>query len=81
MVYIGYLCLIAAFVCQVLLGVKAFQKQKILHGILFIICWPFALIYGWMIANQWGVKNIVLAMTVLMVLGFIMYGAFMPRAV
>jgi hypothetical protein len=79
MYYLGYLCILAGFVCQILLAVQAFKRSKILPGILCIICGLFAIIYGFMKADEWGVKNLVIAMTILLLVGGGLYGAFMPR--
>jgi len=55
-----------------LVAIQAFNRKQIVAGIFLIICWPFTLIYGWMKANEWGTKNLMIAYTVLLVLGLVL---------
>jgi hypothetical protein len=67
---IGGLCGIVSLVCYILVIVQMFQRGKTGLGIaclvLLLVCGVgglVAFIYGWMNANQWGIKNIMLIWT------------------
>jgi len=67
---------LAAFVCHILIVVKMFKNAGVLHGILGFICFIYALIWGWMNANKYGIRNLVLAYTALLILYFVLAFAF-----
>ena len=67
---IGVICGIGSLVCYILVIVQMFQRGKTGLGIaclvLLLVCGVgglVAFIYGWMNANQWGIKNIMLIWT------------------
>jgi hypothetical protein len=72
MALLGSLCMLGAFIVGILVAVQAFKRSKIVPGIFLIICWPFTLIYGWMKADEWSVKNLMIAYTILLVLGLVL---------
>jgi MFS-type transporter involved in bile tolerance (Atg22 family) len=70
----GILALLALIGCAILwiiVLIKIFQNDGALKGIIGLLCWLFAFIWGWMHANRLGVKQIMMAWTVLLILYFI----------
>jgi hypothetical protein len=65
---LGILFAIAAFICQIFVVVKMFQTAGPIQGIIGLICGIWSFIWGWMNAGKLGIKNIMLAWTVLIVL-------------
>lgn len=62
------LALIGCVICWIIVLIKIFQNDGALKGVLGLICSLFAFIWGWMNAGRLGVKNIMLAWTVLLIL-------------
>jgi hypothetical protein len=67
---IGGICGLIALVCYILVIVQMFQHGKTGLGIacllLLLLCGVgglVAFIYGWVNANEWGIKNIMLLWT------------------
>lgn len=77
---IGMLIGLASFICFVLVLIKQFQNAGPVHGIIGIItCGIWTFIWGWMNATKLNIKNIMLAWTLLIIVGIIinvMFGAF-----
>jgi len=71
-----WLVLLAAIVCQILVVVKMFQNAGALHGILGLLCGLYALVWGWMNADKYGIKNLMLAWTGLLILYVILAAIF-----
>lgn len=74
---LGILTMLVALgsvICWILVLIKIFQNDGAVKGIIGLICGLFAFIWGWMNADRLGVKNIMMAWTVLliiyMILGF-----------
>ena len=71
---------LAAFVCFILILIKQFQTAGALHGIIGIItCGIWTFIWGWMNASTLNIKNIMMAWTLLIVVGIainVMFGSF-----
>ena len=65
---------LASIVLAIMVLIKLFQTKGVLHGILGIICLLYAFIWGWMNTNLVG-KNIMIAWTICVVLGMILYGS------
>jgi hypothetical protein len=73
-----WLVLIAAFILQIIVVIKMFQNEGALKGILGLICGLYALIWGWMNSSKYGIKNIMIIWTLLLIVYIIlsmMYGA------
>ncbi|HKP11469.1 MAG TPA: hypothetical protein VJZ91_05140 [Blastocatellia bacterium] len=66
--------LIGAIICQIIVVVKMFQNAGALQGIIGLICGIWALIWGWMNAGKYGLKNIMLIWTVLIIVYAILAG-------
>lgn len=69
---------IGSLVCFILVLVQMFQRGETTMGIVCIVLTFCALIgplitfiYGWVKSGQWGIKNIMVAWTVCIVLGFV----------
>jgi hypothetical protein len=69
---LGYICAIGAWICSIMVGVKAIQRKETVVGILSIICSLVGLVYGWVKANEWGIKNLMLIFTILFALGIVL---------
>lgn len=63
---------IGALICWVIVLIQLFKQKGVGFGILGIICALFALIYGWMKAEEWGIKQIMLIWTALIVVSIIL---------
>jgi hypothetical protein len=68
MQYLIWLLAVVAFVVQILVVVKMFQNAGVVHGILGIICGLYAYIWGWMNSGKYGIKNLMIIWTVLVIL-------------
>lgn len=65
---LALLALIGSVICWILVLIKIFQNDGALKGVLGLICSLFAFIWGWMNAGRLGIKNIMMAWTVLIIL-------------
>lgn len=83
---IGMLVGLASFVCFIMVLIKQFQTGGAVHGIIGIItCGIWTFIWGWMNASNLNIKNIMMAWTLLIVVGIainLLFGSFyaMPTA-
>jgi len=83
---IGMLVGLASFVCFIMVLIKQFQTAGAVHGIIGIItCGIWTFIWGWMNASKLNIKNIMMAWTLLIVVGIainLLFGSFyaMPTA-
>lgn len=77
---IGMLVGLASFICFILVLIKQFQNAGPVHGIIGIItCGIWTFIWGWMNATKLNIKNIMMAWTLLIIVGIIinvMFGSF-----
>ncbi len=69
---LGYVCSIGAWICSILVGVKAIQRKETVVGIICILCSIVGLVYGWVKANEWGIKNLMIGFTILFALGIVL---------
>ena len=68
---------LASFVCFIMVLIKQFQDAGAVHGIIGIItCGIWTFIWGWMNAGRLNIKNLMLAWTVLILIGLIVNFAF-----
>ena len=65
---LALLTLIGCVICWIIVLIKIFQNDGALKGIIGLLCSLFAFIWGWMNANRLGVKQIMMAWTVLLIL-------------
>jgi hypothetical protein len=64
---VALLALLGMIVCWIIVLIKIFQNEGALKGILGFLCSLFAFIWGWMNASKYGIKNIMLIWTVLII--------------
>ena len=67
---IGMLLGLASLIPFIMVLIKQFQTAGAVHGIIGIItCGIWTFIWGWMNANNLGIKNIMMIWTLLIVVG------------
>ena len=66
---------IGCLVCYIIVLIKLFQENGILHGILGLICGLYTFIWGWINAGRLNIRNIMMIWTLLIVVGLVL-GAF-----
>ena len=71
---------LASLVCWIMVLIKIF-KDNVGLGVLGIFCWLFTFIYGWVKAKEYQVRKVMMAWTVLIVAGAILYVVFFAAAV
>ena len=71
---LGMVCSVGSIVCWVMVLMKMFPAEGTLKGILAIICGLYAFVWGWMNAAKFGLKNVMMAWTVLVLLTFVVTG-------
>ena len=68
---------LASFICFIMVLIKQFQNGGIVHGIIGIItCGIWTFIWGWMNANNLNIRNLMLAWTILILIGLVLNFAF-----
>ena len=65
---VGLGCLI----CYIVVLIKLFQNEGLVKGIFGIICGLFTFIWGWMNANRYGIKNVMMIWTLLLIIAIIL---------
>jgi len=65
---IGLGCL----VCFIIVLIRLFQENGILHGILGLICGLYTFIWGWINASRLNIKNIMMIWTLLIIVSIIL---------
>jgi hypothetical protein len=72
---LGMLCWLGCLICFIIVLIKLFQENGVLHGILGLICSLYTFIWGWINAGRLNIRNIMLIWTLLiivaMLLGFL----------
>ena len=68
---LSMLCGLGSLVCLILVVVKMYQNEGILKAILGFICGIYAFIWGWINAGRLGLKNLMLAWTVLILISIV----------
>jgi hypothetical protein len=61
---LAYLIYVALLVCWIMVLIPTF-KENVLYGILGILCGLFAFVWGWVRVKQYGIKNVMVAWTIL----------------
>ena len=72
---IALICGLVSLVCWIMVLVKIFQSGSIGLGIVGIICPLFAFIYGWMKADEFGIRNVMVAWSVCIAINLVTQGA------
>ncbi len=65
---------LGSLVCFVMVIVKLFKQEGTMKGILGIVCALYTFVWGWMNSGKLNIRNVMLAWTVLVVLGGIVGG-------
>ncbi len=66
---------IANIIFFIMVLIKLFQENGVLHGILGLICSIYTFIWGWMNADRLGIKQTMIYWSVCIVLSIILNGA------
>jgi len=64
---LALVALVGLIICQIFVAIKIFQNEGALKGILALICGLFGFIWGWMNSTKYGIKNIMIIWTVLII--------------
>jgi hypothetical protein len=81
MLALYWLVSVAALVLDIVVCVKLIQDGKTALGIIGIFCGLVTLIVGWQNADRLGIKNIMIAFTVLAIISLVMRFAVIGIAV
>ena len=76
---IGILALlvgIGCLICFIIVLIKLFQNEGALKGILGLICALYTFIWGWMNADRYGIRNIMLIWSLLVIIQLVLNFAF-----
>ena len=72
MIALVYLVWLGFLVCDILVLIKLFKKEGVGLGILGILCFIYAFIWGWINHKAQKITNIMLIWTALIIIGFIL---------
>jgi hypothetical protein len=61
---------VASIICWIMVLIKMFSSE-VLQGVLGLICGLWAFIWGWMHADEYGLKTIMMVWTVCIILGIV----------
>jgi hypothetical protein len=70
------LLVLGMIVCWIMVLIRMFKEAGAVHGIIGILCSLYAFIWGWMNSGKYGIRNIMLAWTALLILYIILAAAF-----
>ena len=62
---------IGSLVCFIMVLIKLFKQEGTMKGILGLICAIYTFVWGWINASKLNIRNVMLAWTVLVILGII----------
>jgi hypothetical protein len=68
---LGMLCWLGCVICFIIVLIKLFQENGVLHGILGLICSLYTFIWGWINAGRLNIRNIMMIWTVLILIGMV----------
>lgn len=63
---------VGCLVCFIIVLVRLFQENGVLHGILGLICGLYTFIWGWINASRLNIRNIMMIWTLLIVISIIL---------
>lgn len=69
---LGMLCWLGCIICFIIVLIKLFQENGVLHGILGLICSLYTFIWGWINAGRLNIRNIMMIWTVLILIGMVL---------
>ncbi|MFL6256619.1 MAG: hypothetical protein ACJ74T_16560 [Pyrinomonadaceae bacterium] len=70
------LLVLGMIVCWIMVLIRMFKEAGPVHGIIGILCSLYAFIWGWMNSGKYGIRNIMLAWTALLILYVILAAVF-----
>lgn len=70
------LLVLGMIVCWIMVLIRMFKEAGAVHGIIGILCSLYAFIWGWMNSGKYGIRNIMLAWTALLILYIILAAVF-----
>jgi hypothetical protein len=76
-----YLSVLGSIVCYVMVLIKLFPAEGTLKGVLALVCGLYAFVWGWMNSGRLGLKNVMLAWTVCILLSMVLGGLVMGSAI
>jgi len=68
---LGVVLWVGCLICFVIVLIKLFQTQGIIHGILGLICGLYAFIWGWIHATELNLRNIMMIWSLLIILSIV----------
>ncbi len=69
MLYLSYAISAGSLVCWIMTLISMFNREKIILGILGILCPLWAFIWGWMKVKETQQKTLMMAWTALIIVG------------
>jgi len=66
------ICYLVNIVCWIIVLVKIFQSGNVGLGILGIICGIFTFIYGWVKVDEYGIRQVMLVWSVVIIASIIL---------
>jgi hypothetical protein len=63
---------LGSLVCLIMVLIKMFPAEGTLKGILGIICSLYAFIWGWINKDRYGLKNVMIVWTALIVVAIVL---------
>ena len=69
---LGLVLWLGCIICFIIVLIKLFQENGVLHGILGLICGLYTFIWGWLNATKLNIKNIMLIWTGLLIVSIIL---------
>ena len=68
---LGLVLWLGCLICFIMVLIKLFQENGVLHGILGLICGLYTFIWGWINAGRLNIKNIMMIWSLLIILSII----------
>ncbi|HXI24434.1 MAG TPA: hypothetical protein VNG71_11275 [Pyrinomonadaceae bacterium] len=68
---LGLILWLGCLICFIMVLIKLFQENGVLHGILGLICGLYTFIWGWINANRLNIRNIMIIWTLLIIVSII----------
>jgi hypothetical protein len=65
---LGALLCLGWVICWVIVLIKQFKDGGVVQGIIGLICSLWAFIWGWMNSSRLGIRNIMIAWTIIIIL-------------
>ncbi|MBL8848998.1 MAG: hypothetical protein JNG89_04915 [Planctomycetaceae bacterium] len=62
---------IGSLVCWVMVLIKLFTNGQVAAGVISIFCGIVAFVMGWMNADKWNIKNVMIIWTICILVGIV----------